>query len=69
MQAEVGTTFKIEQVEVPVLKVTAFLFTTGGEEPFRFKKWGKVSLFIDRIDKQDLLEMYREIPEVENPED
>lgn len=64
-----GTTFKIEQVEVPVLKVTAFLFTAGGEEPFRFKKWGKVSLFIDKIDKQDLLEMYREIPDVENPED
>lgn len=64
-----GTTFKIEKIEIPVLKVTAFLFTTGGEEPHRFKKWGKVSLQIESIGKQELLDIYKDTPELEEPDD
>ncbi|XP_065925793.1 ATP-dependent RNA helicase DHX58 [Magallana gigas] len=64
-----GTTFKIEKLEIPVLKVTAFLFTTGGEEPHRFKKWGKVSLHIESIDKQELLDINKDTPELEEPDD
>lgn len=46
-----GIIFKIEKLEIFVLKVIVFLFIMGGEESYRFKKWGKVSFYIESIDK------------------
>ncbi|XP_048746111.2 antiviral innate immune response receptor RIG-I-like isoform X2 [Ostrea edulis] len=64
-----GTTFRIDQLEVPVLKVTAFLFTMGGEEGRRFKKWGRVDSHIESINKTELLEMYKENTDVQEDGD
>jgi hypothetical protein len=64
-----GTTFKIDELEIPVLKVTAFLFTVGGEEGRRFKKWGRVDYIIQRIDKSELLEVWKEKSGVQENED
>ncbi|XP_062588780.1 antiviral innate immune response receptor RIG-I-like [Saccostrea cucullata] len=64
-----GTTFKIDEFEIPVLKVAAFLFDTTGEEPRKIKKWGRVDFFIESINKSDLLEMYKETVDVEEAEE
>ncbi|XP_061190504.1 antiviral innate immune response receptor RIG-I-like [Saccostrea echinata] len=64
-----GTTFKIDEFEIPVLKVAAFLFESAGEEPRKIKKWGRVDFFIESINKSDLLEIYKEIVDVEETEE
>ncbi|XP_052690671.1 antiviral innate immune response receptor RIG-I-like [Crassostrea angulata] len=59
-----GTTFGVDEFEVPVLKVKAFLFVpgyTGGDlsewkERKRFKTWGRVEFAIANIGKIKLLE-------------
>lgn len=57
-----GTTFALDALEVPVLKVKAFLFVPGynldhWKERKRFKAWGKVEFFIDTIGKSQLMEI------------
>lgn len=59
-----GTTFGVDEFEVPVLKVKAFLFVpgyTGGDlsewkERKRFKTWGRVEFAIANIGKIKLIE-------------
>lgn len=59
-----GTTFGVDEFEVPVLKVKAFLFVpgyTGGDlsewkERKRYKTWGRVEFAIANIGKTKLIE-------------
>lgn len=59
-----GTTFGVDEFEVPVLKVKAFLFVpgyTGGDlsewkERKRYKTWGRVEFAIASIGKTKLIE-------------
>ena len=64
-----GTTFKIEQLEVPVLKVTAVLFklpsqTADDKGHRKFKKWSSVPFVIEPITKAELLDCFRKMARV-----
>lgn len=64
-----GTTFSVDDIEVPVLKVKALLFVpgyTGGDlaewkERKRFKKWGKVEFDIKKVNKAQLIEIFNQL--------
>jgi hypothetical protein len=70
-----GTTFIVDNIEVPVLKVKALLFVpgyTGGnladwKERKRFKKWGKVEYDIKKVNKSQLIEIFGKLKKATLP--